>query len=708
MVYLVTREQSLFTNEYYKRITIEKSLQMLSKCKKIQFDTETSGRDPHICNLLCVQFGSREFDFQIVVDTSTVSVLEYKEVLTTKLIIGQNLKFDLQFLYNYGIVPLYVYDTMIVEQLLYLGWSSNPAKPNFISCSLSAIADRRLNIDIDKSIRSQIIWRGLDTEVILYAANDVKWLEDIMDSQVKDCAEKQCLVGAKLECDFVPVIAYLEWCGIMLDEKLWRIKMQKDLKHLEEAKEALDNFVINTPILSEFVYYDRQGNLFTGFDTSPKVSVAWTSSQQVIKVAKILGFDTKIKDSKTGEDKETVIEKHLKKQKGINDEFLRLYFGKGEEGDDDYYAGHQGSAKLVTSFGQNHINAINPKTKRIHTQYYQLGADTGRMSSGSTKNNDDLARYKGLPVNPSAKQKKEGKACPYPNMQQLPHDAFTRSCFIADKGNMWVSCDYSAIESRLGADIYQEESMIEEFLHGSGDLHSLTAKMIYDELKDVPVKDIKKLYPHLRNAAKSVEFSQQFGGSAFAIQSAMGCSIEKAQAFADAYAKGFKGIAKFKIKGSKEVREKGYVLLNPITGHKTYWWDHDKWLERQKSFTQEFWEDYRLNHKGTDDEVCMTVSKHFKAASKWDRKALNSVTQGTGAIILKESQVRVFLWVVNNGYFGKIRLCNLTHDEANWEFPKEVEEFPDILKKYMEETADKYCKSLPVPAVPEVDNCWRH
>lgn len=170
MVYLVTREQSLFTNEYYKRITIEESLQMLSKCKKIQFDTETSGRDPHICNLLCVQFGSREFDFQIVVDTSTVSVLEYKEVLTTKLIIGQNLKFDLQFLYNYGIVPLYVYDTMIVEQLLYLGWSSNPAKPNFISCSLSAIADRRLNIDIDKSIRSQIIWRGLDTEVILYAA----------------------------------------------------------------------------------------------------------------------------------------------------------------------------------------------------------------------------------------------------------------------------------------------------------------------------------------------------------------------------------------------------------------------------------------------------------------------------------------------------------------------------------------------------------
>lgn len=52
--------------------------------------------------------------------------------------------------------------------------------------------------------------------------------------------------------------------------------------------------------------------------------------------------------------------------------------------------------------------------------------------------------------------------------------------------------------------------MIEEFLHGSGDMHSLVAKMIFPELKDVPVKEIKKKYPHLRNAAKPVEFSQQF------------------------------------------------------------------------------------------------------------------------------------------------------------------------------------------------------
>ena len=65
-----------------------------------------------------------------------------KEVLENKYIVGQNLKFDLQFLYNYGIIPRKVYDTMIVEQLLYLGWSNDPAKPSFVSMSLANIAKK--------------------------------------------------------------------------------------------------------------------------------------------------------------------------------------------------------------------------------------------------------------------------------------------------------------------------------------------------------------------------------------------------------------------------------------------------------------------------------------------------------------------------------------------------------------------------------------
>ena len=711
MIYLVTNERSLFESKNYKILSIEESISMLNTWNMIQFDTETLGRDCHIGRLLLAQFGNIDKSIQIEIDCTTVDIKLYKDILESKYIIGQNLKFDLQWLYNYSIIPRKVYDTMIVEQVLYLGYPPEYKDTiHGISYSLQDIADRRLGIFIDKTVRGQIQWRGIDDSVVLYAANDVKLLYDIMCKQIQECRDKECIEAAKLECAFVPVIAYLEWCGIHLDESKWQAKMEKDKLNLQKAVEDLNKFVCSNPNLSEFTYINRQGDLFSGFDTIPKCTINWASSSQVVPLLKKLGFNTTVEDKKTGEDKDSAMEKVLKKQKGINDEFLRLYLGKGEEGDEDYYAGYNGSAKVVTSFGQGHLNAINPYTKRIHTQYWQLGADTGRMSSGSKENNNDLAKIKGLPVNPTAKQKKEGKACPYPNMQQLPSDEVTRACFTAMKGNKWCSCDYSAIESRLGADIYQEKSMINEFLHGSGDMHSLCAYMVYTDIipRNTPIKDIKEKYPHQRREVKSIEFSQQFGGSAFAIQNAMGCTLEKAQEFADAYAKGFPGIAAYKDKASKLVRSKGYILLCPITGHKTWWEGFNRWKETQASYDQDFWDEYREVHKPNKDSVYLDVKKHFQEVSKFDRKSLNSPTQGTGAIILKDSQIAIFNWVVDNGYFGKCLLVNLTHDECNWEYPEELNEFSKLVSKTMEETAAKYCKSVPIPAEATVGDCWIH
>ena len=710
MIYLVTGQELLFNNDF-QLISIEESLNIMKDWNNIQYDSETLGRDAHIGDLLLAQFGNYDKTIQIVVDCTTISIVNYKEILESKYIIGQNLKFDLQWLYNYSIVPRKVYDTMIVEQFLYLGYPPEYKDPiNGISYSLQAIAQRRLNIYIDKSVRGEIQWRGIDKEVIEYAANDVVYLYDIMSSQIKDCKTKNCIIGAKLECDFTPVIAYMEWCGIHLDTSKWKEKMKKDMENLNSAIDSLNKFVIDNPDLEEFTYVDNQGDLFSGFDLTPKCTINWASSQQVVPLLKKLGFDTTVQDKKTGEDKDSAMEKVLKKQKGINDEFLRLYLGKGEEGDEDYFAGYNGSAKVVTSFGQGHLNAINPNTGRIHTIYRAIGCDTGRMSCGSKDNNNDLAKLKGLPINPSLKQKKEGKGCGYPNIQQLPSDEITRSCFTSEEGYLFCSCDFSAIESRLGADIYQEKSMIDEFLYGGGDLHSLCAYMVYTKEipRDTPIKNIKKLYPHLRKDVKAIEFSQQFGGTAYAIQNAMGCTLEKAQEFADSYAKGFPGIAKFKEKASKTVREKGYIELCNITGHKTYWAEFNNWKEEQLSYTQEFWEEYKNIHKPNKDKVYLSVKKHFQQVSKYERKALNSPTQGTGAIILKDSQINLFNWVVDNGYFGKCKLVCLCHDECNWEFPKELSDFPTLVKTYMEKSAAKYCKSLPIPAEVNVGNKWIH
>ncbi len=691
MIYLCTNQELLFADEF-EHITPDKALEIMSGWNRIQVDTETNGRDCHINDLLCAQFGNKKADTQIVVDTSTVDIRMFKTLMETKLLIFQNGKFDIQFFYNYGIIPRKIYDTMIVEQLLYLGYK------HLVSYTLHSIALRRCNIDIDKTVRGEIIWRGLDTEVIKYAARDVMYLEDILESQVIDLNKQGLIKAALLENAFVPVIAYLEWCGIRLDVDKWQQKMKNDKENLQKSIDALNDFIIKSGKFEDMIYVDMQGYLFSGYDFTPKVNINWASSEQVIKVAKRLGFDVSVKDKKTGEDKESVMEKHLKKQKGINDTFLKLYFGKGEPGDSDYFPGYSGSAKLVSSFGQGHLNAINPITGRIHTQYRQLGCDTGRMSCGSKDENTDLAKYKKLPPSKVT----------YPNFQQLPHDEFTRSCFVANPGNLWVSCDYAAIESRLGADIYNEKAMIEEYLHGSGDMHSLTAKMVFEELKDVPVNEIKKKFPHLRSAAKPIEFSQQFGGSAYAIQNATGKSLEESQKFADAYAKGFPGIAQFKKIGSQKVRKLGYIMLSPLTGHKSYWPGHDAWVAKQKEFTPEFWENYKLYHKGTGDAVARMVSEHAKEGSKYDRKALNSPTQGQGAVILKHSQIAVFNWVVDHGYFGKVLLNNLTHDEANWEYPEELKEFPNILKSEMEKSASVFCKSLPIPAEASIGKFWIH
>lgn len=149
-------------------------------------------------------------------------------------------------------------------------------------------------------------------------------------------------------------------------------------------------------------------------------------------------------------------------------------------------------------------------------------------------------------------------------------------------------------------------------------------------------------------------------------------------------------------------------MINPITGHRKLWWDHDKWLKRQESFTPEFWEEYRQYHKGTSDEVALMVRHHFQAASKYDRDARNVVTQGTGAIIMKDAMTSLFNWIVNNNLFDLVHICASVHDELVIDYPEYLEGIPSILESIMEESAAKYCKSLPIPAEASVGDHWIH
>lgn len=652
----------------------EEALQKLQGWKRFQYDSETNGLDPHINKLTCIQFGNRQTNEQIVVDTNTINIEYFKKELESKYLIGHNLKFDLQFLYSENIVPTKVYDTMVVEQMRYLGYPPIHVKGG-IGFGLSALAQRYKGIDIDKSIREDFTWRGLDQETITYAAEDVVHLEDLMDSQLTWCRANGMVKGAELECNFVPVIAYLEWCGIKLDINAWKNKMEIDIQKMNQNLEELNKYVIkfynenkydtswatysikedfqisyenlqnpkknkyfnlpkNSEIIGEikiisnenisvskyakikrpfpFIKIDRQGDLFTGFNIEPKCSINWASSKQVIELVQILGFDTKIKDKKTNKIKDSVNADVLKKQKGINDEFLKIYLDYKE------------AEKVVSTYGQKYIDSINPKTGRIHTVFRQLGADTGRMACGSKNSNLDLAKFKKL----------DPSKVSYPQLQNLPSDKITRSCFISEPGNLMASIDYSNMENRLGADIYNEPNMIAEYLTGEGDIHSLVAKICFSELRDKTTAEIKANYSPLRNKAKSVGFAKQFGGSAHAISNSLSIPLEEAEAIERAYAEGFAGIEAFKKEGSKKVRSTGYVLINPITGHRLNWHDWKEWIARQKTYDSAFWEHYNyLKDTLTEDEwfdnkIRKQVSNDFKLVSKYERMGLNAPTQG--------------------------------------------------------------------------------
>lgn len=728
MIYLVSGNRRLFESENYEILSPVAAVDIINSWELTQFDSETSGRDAHICNILCIQFGNRAANTQIVVDTTTVDINLFRDILENKLLIGHNLKFDIQFLYRHAIIPKKVYDTMVVEQFLFLGYDNK-----YFHYSLQAVGERRLKIDIDKSTRGEIIWRGLDDKVILYAAGDVVHLEDIRDQQLAECKATNRLTGAELENMFVPVIAYLEWCGIRLDVDKWQVKMKDNEAKRDEALNLVNDWVVNyylnnngnggyiekeyvimhkhkdgsceffdPPKLEEYVTpetrqvsdgyikviklkqkfpyvtVNRQGSLFDGFDLKPKCNINWDSSKQTIPFFQMLGFNTQTQDKKSGENKDSVVEKVLAKQKGIADDFLKLYFMYKEK------------SKDCSTYGQNYIDAINPITGRIHTSFWQLGAASGRMSCGSKNNNTDLAHFK--KIAPSR--------CKYVQLQNLPSDEITRSSFIPNEGNLMTSCDYSALESRLGADIYQDQEMLKEFLEGSGDMHSLCAKLVFhDELEGIEVKDIKKLRPDLRKKVKPIEFSQQFGGGPRAVADALGCSTAEAKKFVKAYADGFKGVSAFKEKGSRFVRKNGYIIICKYTGHRLNWQDHAKWRE-----IEDVPEQIRVREY-SDHEL----REHDGAAAKWDRLALNVVTQGSGIIILKYAMTMFFKWIVENNLFEKVLICDLVHDEAVIEYPEDMRDVVESkLVKAMEKAASVFCKSLPIPAEPATGLHWIH
>jgi DNA polymerase I-like protein with 3'-5' exonuclease and polymerase domains len=747
MIYIITKQQELFDSENYQNISVEESLQLVKGFTNqwVQLDTETTGTDLHIDKCLSLQLGNIEETIQIVIDATTVDLRLYKKVIEESFIIGQNLKFDCQVLFAYGIIIRNCYDTMIVEQLLYLGYpnfmvgasedimrqycqftsgfpnwddldekqkkaylkNGVPEVADFIEnhsgVGLKALCYRYLHENMSKEVRGEIIWRGLDTAVILYAANDVKPLYRIMKLQIERLKTLDMMKAAKTECDFVPVIAYYEWSGVHMNVPLWQQKMASDKKKMEEALAQLNQFVCKYGD-SRFLYINTQGDLFSGWDLAPKCIINWNSPKQVIPFLTTLGFNCRGLDKKTKEEKDSLDASVLGPQRNINPEFYDIYLAYSE------------AKKVCSTYGQNYLNAINPKTDRVHTTFRALGTDTGRLACGSQKQNSSLAKFKGLP---QGKTQDTELKCAYPQLQNLPSDEITRASFCAEKGNVWISVDYCGQESVLMADFSQDKAMLDVFLKGE-DMHSTVAYMIYpnDIPRDMPIKDIKDFSKenhkkggiNYRQEAKGPEFCFAYAGNDSTLVQQYGMEPTVAKSIYDNYMAGFPGIATFQQKQKKFVVDNGYILISPVTGHKAFWWDWKWWKEVQASYTKEFWEDYRENHKGKKgDAIAKAVSKHFKAKTKWEKNACNSPLQGSGAVIFKRFNRALFDWVVDNGYFDIVKFCIPVHDEINVECPEDMAELvKNKIQEVMKAEAQPFLKTLTLNSDASISDHWIH
>lgn len=403
MIYLVTGQLELFDNDHYKVIGVEESLRLLDPLTIVGLDTETEGLDPWTKRLKLLQLGN--FDFQIVIDTLTIDVSLYKKYLESdRLFIGWNLKFDLKFLFAQNIILKNVWDGFLAEKLMWLGY---PAGVH--SMSLKSAGEQYLGVELDKSVRGKIIWAGLTTDVIEYSANDVKYLEQIMSLQKEELLKKGLQTAILYENKFVIPLAYCEYCGVKLDVAKWQAKMAKDKDREIKALEACNKWLIENEPDSPYIFVDRQGNLFTGFNLEPQVKLNWNSAKQLIPLFKKYGVDVTVDDKVKGGTKDSIDAKCLKPQKD-KCSLIPIYLNYKE------------AVKVTSTYGENFLKQINPVSHRIHTNYQQMGADTTRITSGG---------------------KDKGNNVEYVNLLNLPADAETRSCFVAEEGNNWISMDYS-------------------------------------------------------------------------------------------------------------------------------------------------------------------------------------------------------------------------------------------------------------------------
>lgn len=628
MIHFCSEQKRVVGSSVWKEIEVQDIISYFKNHKFIALDTETSGLDPHSCELLSIQFG--DFDQQFVVEYSPNILEKLKPLLLRKDVVWvlQNAKFDLQFFYKHNIILENIFDTYLAEGVLYCGFD-DVKLPNYVRKSLDVLVLKYCGVLLNKSIRGTINRVGLTDKVIEYGANDVKYLIPVMTSQMVKIKEDGLWGAVKLDNKFVKVLAYIEYCGIYLNKEKWLAKMEEDSKKLSDME-----FALNKWVFERFgdKYVNKQLDLFSA---AKRCNLNWSSSKQIIPIFKELGVDTKVRDKKTGKMKDSIEAKHIVKQVHVSP-LIQMYI--------DY----KKAQKLVTTYGQNFLDAINPKTGRIHATFWQI-MNTGRTSCGSGDNKDDDNSI---------------------NLQNIPSDKITRGCFTNQFENtILVDCDYSQQEDRMYTQLSKEPALIDFYNDTTRkrDGHSFTAKLCFPkELKDIPEEEVKHVRPDLRSKAKGAKFAILFGGVGDTIAKNLGLSKEEGDEVYDAYMKAFPKLKEYFDYIKPIVVKNGYVYFNKVTGRRSYYQIFDEYERLSRTIDKQWWENYK-QHKFHQTEDFLTYYKptckrFFNLRGDLERRALNFPCQGSASDMSKLAGVWFFDWILKENLFNKVKISNFVHD----------------------------------------------
>lgn len=609
----------------------------------VQVDTETTGFDPHTCELLSLQLGTADGECQYVIDAREVDISKVpliKEILETVPSIYHNAKFDLRFLYHNGIFPREVMDTFLNECVLTTGLSQR-------ALGLDAVAFKYCDAVMTKDIRGSIHREGLSPRVIRYAADDVKFLKGIYDSQMELIKKHSLERTISLESQYASALAYTEYCGFKLDTERW---LNNDADHQRQGKEVAQE-VVEWIFNNMPQYREAQLDLFSEDRT---ITPMITSTKDMTEIFKTLGVDTTVMFR--GKPKDSIESKHLKKFKN---EFPLI----------PIYLKYMEKRKLVTTYGESFLKHVNKGTGRLHSNFWQI-LNTGRISSSD------------------------------PNLQNIPSDENIRKCFIAEEGNTLVVADYSAQETRVLADMANERNYIDFFKNGDGDSHSMVASRMFSEIEGKPVKVSKKENSDKRQIGKILSFQIAYGASAWSVKDSFGITEKEAQKFIDAYLDSFPDLKKYFEKRKKEVIAYGYVTTDRVSKRKIFMEGFDRFSELRDTIKD-------IYDNGSIPDRVMT-REYYTMKGKYERNALNYPIQSVSASMMKLAGVKVFNYIMDNNLQGKVKIVSFIHDEMCLECPTELaSDMANMVQDAMESSARAFCNHVEIPAVPNITEYWQ-